>query len=289
MQRRSYGTGCLFTARGKWYGQVASRGPADQAGDRPEAATRLPRGTDPQAGRGRAAPADADDQPGAADGRDHLRGRGERVPALRRGGPADRPEDAHRLPGSGGGLPARGVRRPLARGGHPRPGRRLQGAADQGGEALEPDHRPPPDGPPRDLQAGEAGLGPGREPGLRRSSRAPQGHLHGRVRHLRPRRDRAAGRRRRGRAGRGDLQGGRVHRPAARGAAGAPLVRRRLHRRAAPRPPQLHRRPGEGAEGQAGPVGADDARGDRRAGEAQGAGASSPATTTWSSPARAST
>ncbi len=39
--------------------QVADRRPSDQAGDRPEAPARLPRRPDPQAGRGRTAPADA--------------------------------------------------------------------------------------------------------------------------------------------------------------------------------------------------------------------------------------
>ena len=65
--------------------------------------------------------------------------------------------------------------------------------------------------------------------------------------------------------------------------------RRRLRRRPAPRPAQLHRRRREGAEGKAGPVGADDARRDRRAGAAQGARRSSPTTTISSSAARAST
>ena len=86
----------------------------------------------------------------------------------------------------------------------------------RGGQALGPHYRPPPNRSARDLQAGQAGLGALRQPGLGRPGRAPQGGLFGRVRHLRPRRDRAPGRRCRGRPGRGDLPGRGVHRPTPR-------------------------------------------------------------------------
>jgi hypothetical protein len=105
MARRSYGTGSLFAHRGRWYGKWRAGerqikrviGPKRQPGSRDgltrkqaEAELRrLMQSTRPAPHRCR-----------------HLRGCGDGVPAPRRRGPTDRPQDACRLPRRRRGLPA---------------------------------------------------------------------------------------------------------------------------------------------------------------------------------------
>ncbi len=174
--------------------------------------------------------------------RDVRRGGGG-VPALRGAGPRLQALDDPRLPQRDQRPPAAGVRRDGARGHHRARDRALARGHVQrppAARALEQDQEQPARADARDLPARGEALRARREPARQRRSlpRAQQRRHPG----VLARGGLEPGARRRVRDRRGDLPDRRVHRPAPRRAARAPLARHRLRRLDDPGPRELRRR-----------------------------------------------